>query len=269
MLRRFSYWSTSAAVLGMLCMGCHGGSFALHVQEERPARVRHVHRSHVCTQACHDHYYDGARVVVIGGGHRHGPDCGHHWDGHYWVVVRRSHPHRRAPHVCSRDCHHHYYDGAKLVVIGGGHRHGRSCGHHWDGHHWVVVRKSHPRKRVRHVCTRECHHHYHDGAKLVVIGGGHRHGRKCGHKWNGKHWVLARRSHPERRVRHVCTRECHHHYHDGAKVVTIRGGHKHGRGCGHNWNGTHWVVAGKRETRERDRSEPRRVRPRKRDRGRR
>ena len=67
-----------------------------HEHYRRPVRRTHVHTTHVhprtvCTHDCPDCYYDGSRVVVIKG-HRHGPGCGHHWDGRNWVVVRKVRP---------------------------------------------------------------------------------------------------------------------------------------------------------------------------------
>ena len=41
---------------------------------------------------------------------------------------------------------------------------------------------------------------------------------------------------------HVCTPACVHYY-DGARYVVIRGKHHHGHGCGHVFDGSHWVVA--------------------------
>jgi len=62
--------------------GHHGGS---HV-------VTRIHSGHVCSSSCHDHYWDGGRIVVLSG-HRHGPDCGHYWGGSNWVV-KVKHPHK-------------------------------------------------------------------------------------------------------------------------------------------------------------------------------
>ena len=41
---------------------------------------------------------------------------------------------------------------------------------------------------------------------------------------------------------HICTPACVHYY-DGARYVVIRGRHHHGRGCGHVFDGRHWMVA--------------------------
>jgi hypothetical protein len=92
--------------------------------------------AHTCTRDCHHHYYDGTRLVVLRD-HRHGPGCGHTWNGKHWVRVKRKVV-KPAVHVCTRDCHHHYYDGKKLVVLKN-HRHRPGCGHRWDGRHWVRV----------------------------------------------------------------------------------------------------------------------------------
>ncbi len=145
-------------------------------------------------------------------------------------------------HVCNHDCHHHYYDGTRLVVLRG-HRHSRSCGHHWNGAHWVAVKRIPTRTRVAHVCTRECHHHCYDGTRLVVLKG-HRHGRGCGHRWNGTHWLMGGKVPTRTRVAHVCTRACHHHYHNGTKLVVLKG-HRHGRNCGHSWSGKRWILTSK------------------------
>ncbi|MCO6438383.1 MAG: hypothetical protein J5J06_14925 [Phycisphaerae bacterium] len=59
------------------------------------------------------------------------------------------------------------------------------------------------------------------------------------------------RSPPERtyvHVDHVCTDHCDEYY-DGHRVVVIRG-HHHGPGCGHVWDGRHWVVIRKAPARE-------------------
>lgn len=99
--------------------------------------VRDGDRGHVCTVDCHHHYYDGRKLVVIKS-HRHGPGCGHSWDGRRYVaskrvVVRRG---RGPEHVCTPDCSHYYRGG--VVVESRGHRHGRGCGHVFDGRRWVA-----------------------------------------------------------------------------------------------------------------------------------
>jgi hypothetical protein len=182
-------WLLPGSMLILAGAACNGGSLSFSYHDQRPARTRHVHRTHVCTEACHHHYYNGTRVVVLDG-HRHGPGCGHLWNGTHWIIVRDTPSHARVAHICTQACHHHYHDGTRLVVLKG-HRHGPGCGHVWSGRHWVVARKTPRHAPVAHVCTQACHHHYHNGTKLVVLKG-HRHGPGCGHRWTGKHWVLAK-----------------------------------------------------------------------------
>lgn len=183
------------------------------VYEERPVHVHEheydyddddyddviIETRHVCTEYdCLNHYYDGRRVVVLRS-HRHSANCGHIFNGRYWVRGPRRVV--RTGHVCSRDCHHHYWDGARLIDLRG-HRHGPGCGHVWSGSYWVVSRPAvvapHGGRRVirtGHVCTRDCHHHYWDGARLIEVRG-HRHGPGCGHSWSGKYWIVARQAAP-------------------------------------------------------------------------
>ncbi len=73
-------------------LGCAHGSLSVGYYDEEPVRHRHA-RTYVRTHGCPDCYYDGDRIVVIRG-HRHGPGCGHRWDGRHWVVDRpnRVHP---------------------------------------------------------------------------------------------------------------------------------------------------------------------------------
>ncbi len=42
-------------------------------------------------------------------------------------------------------------------------------------------------------------------------------------------------------VGHICTDGCLDHYYNGSEVVVLRG-HRHGHGCGHYWDGSHWGV---------------------------
>ncbi len=42
-------------------------------------------------------------------------------------------------------------------------------------------------------------------------------------------------------VGHICTEGCLDHYYNGSEVVVLRG-HRHGYGCGHQWNSSYWVV---------------------------
>lgn len=142
-------------------------------------------RRHICTPHCHDHYYDGERMIYIKGDHRHGPGCGHTWNGTYWV--RSNVVPTPSIHVCTRQCEDHYFDGQRLVTIRG-HRHGPNCGHMWNGRHWVdAVDTLGP----SHVCTRGCTDHYYDGQRYITIKG-HRHGPDCGHRWNGKYWIAVK-----------------------------------------------------------------------------
>lgn len=83
------------AVAVFACGGCRISSFSMSAYDDdhyhhRPARVTHVyaqHGGHVCTHDCRDHYWNGTRLVVLASGHRHGPHCGHHWNGSHWIVV--------------------------------------------------------------------------------------------------------------------------------------------------------------------------------------
>ena len=139
-------YGTFLSATALLWAGCERASFRFSYYDDHP-----VHVSHVCSEHCYDHCYDGGRVVVIRG-HRHGHDCGHFWDGRHWVIVRAGlHPHHGA-HVCSPSCHHHYYDGARLVVLDG-HRHRPGCGHEWDGRFWVRIGKA-PARSHGHAYTK-------------------------------------------------------------------------------------------------------------------
>ena len=157
--------------------------------------------------------------------------------------------HVRRAHVCTHDCHHHYHDGTRLMVLKG-HRHGPGCGHHWDGRHWVLAGRHREPVRAAHVCTRECHHHYHDGAKLIMLKG-HRHGPRCGHRWDGTHWLVAKkgkaRPHPgkaygkTRKVKHVHNAHCGCVFdRRGSKWVKVGPGHVHGPRCGHVFHDGRW-----------------------------
>ena len=99
----------------VLCAGCHGGHLSVQYNGHRAHRTHYVDTAHVCTRHCQDHYYDGSRVVVIRE-HRHGSGCGHRWDGGHWVANRHVPGPTPVVHVCRRDCHHHYYDGDRLIV---------------------------------------------------------------------------------------------------------------------------------------------------------
>ena len=153
-----------------------------------------IEQRHICTDACHNHFYNGNRVVVIRG-HRHGPNCGHRFSGRYWIRGQRP---RRASvrHVCTRNCHNHVFRGGRLVTIRG-HQHDRRCGHIWNGQYWVAGRgrgvnrqTTVIRKRNTHVCSRNCDNHYFDGNRVITLDN-HRHGRNCGHVWDGDYWIVA------------------------------------------------------------------------------
>jgi hypothetical protein len=192
------------SILIMLLLGMAGilacdKNVSIRVEDQRPVYRDPVYEAipvgHVCTRHCYDHYYDGSRVVVVRGGHRHGPNCGHKWNGRYWVSAE--HKARPVVHVCSNRCRDHYWDGSRLVYLTG-HRHRPGCGHFWNGTHWVVVStRPYPHGQGHghahaHVCTRACRNHYYDGRTVVTIKG-HRHGPGCGHYWDGTYWVRVRR----------------------------------------------------------------------------
>ena len=88
-------------------------------RERKVVRVQ-PERQHYCSVDCHHHYWDSQRTTYVKvDRHRHGPGCGHRWDGHHWVAVRRV---ERAPrgHQCTVDCHDHHYDGDRVVIRGSG-----------------------------------------------------------------------------------------------------------------------------------------------------
>ena len=173
-----------ALVPAAMCIGCNGGSLSLayhdshHVVEPvhvRPVHVRPVHVDiverphvsviHVCTHDCHNHYWDGAKLVVIARGHRHGANCGHHWSGRRWVVVAARGAHRarvRGAHDRGghgRDVHIRGPRGRSVHIQ---HVHGPRCGCAFDRHH----------------------------KKWIVIGTGHVHRRGCGHVFAGGRWSI-------------------------------------------------------------------------------
>jgi len=229
----------TAALGAILCagVGCDDRDVEFHAHYDRES-------GHVCTRECHDHYYDGGKVIVIKGRHRHGPDCGHSWAGSRWTLSVNVGGRNSRDHICTRSCDH-YYDGGKLIVIKKGHRHDDRCGHQWDGKRWILAKlaKAVVGRDRGHVCTRSCDHYY-DGGKLIVIKKGHRHGRDCGHDWDGKRWVLAKLAKAVigRDRGHRCTRACNEHYYDrGGKLVVIKN-HRHGDKCGHRWEGDRWVL---------------------------
>ena len=110
--------------------GCRISSFSMSAyDDDHHYRGRsHVTRvytdaGHICTHDCHDHYWNGSRVVVLSGGHRHGPGCGHHWGGKRWVVMSK---------------HGH---GHSKVKVKHGRGHSKVKVNHGHGHSEVRVKK--------------------------------------------------------------------------------------------------------------------------------
>ncbi len=110
------------------------------------------------------------------------------------------------------------------------------------------VRVKHVHTRARHVCTHDCHDCYWDGDRVVFIKG-HRHHANCGHRWNGRDWVVVRSNarpvSPKvvrvHKAKHVhgpacgCAYDRHSH-----KWVKVRKGHRHRPGCGHVYVDGRW-----------------------------
>ncbi|MBI4566050.1 MAG: hypothetical protein HY716_15290 [Planctomycetes bacterium] len=85
-------------------------------------------------ESCGHYWYNGTWYHIPG--HRHGPGCGHHHDGHRWVLATTvvvPHGHR-----CTAGCTHYHYNGHWYVIRR--HRHGPGCGHMLRGGFWVGVR---------------------------------------------------------------------------------------------------------------------------------
>ncbi len=139
------------------CTACERISFSYY--DRGPSRHHVTRVAHVCTHGCHHHYYNGSRLVVLRSGHRHGPGCGHHWSGTYWVV-RRGSPVR-------------YAHTPNPVVVRKSRAHPRKA---------VVVRKARPSKTVV-IGKAPGRHYVYDrrGTKWVKIHKGHVHGPSCGH----------------------------------------------------------------------------------------
>jgi len=168
-MRSYKFWLIPiTSVVALAVTGCFGKSMSFSYYEPDHVRVKRVYlpSHHVCSHRCHEHYWDGRGVVVLRG-HRHGPGCGHHWDGGYWKGIRKGnvkkiHPrHRRG-------------------VVKKGHVHGPGCGHHWDGRYWKKAHKGKVKKD-------------HTRRGRGVIKKGHVHGAGCGHHWDGRKWKSVRK----------------------------------------------------------------------------
>ena len=135
--RRFGLTSLGVAVLAVV--GCRLDSLSIGYHEDY-----HHQPVHVCGYDCHDHYWNGSRVVVLSRGHRHGSDCGHYWDGSHWAVARHrevyAEPQKvRVTHVHGDHCGCAYHPHEKRwVVVRQGHVHGRDCGHVFVKGRWTV-----------------------------------------------------------------------------------------------------------------------------------
>ncbi len=115
----------TVGMVAVLVFGSIGGCSSFGYYDHRPVRQSHVYvepqpvhvtriaADHVCDERCYDHVYNGSRVIVLRG-HRHGPGCGHRWNGRYWVIAkaashRRSNDaHRVAPHPVKRRARGHF-----------------------------------------------------------------------------------------------------------------------------------------------------------------
>lgn len=173
---------TLVAVTGLVLVfaGCRLSTLSLNYHEDsydhRPTHVTYVepHVSHVCTHDCHDHFYDGSRVVVLRNGHRHGHDCGHHWDGRFWIAAK--------VHVTRRRANVGHNRPARVSEI----RHGaarRRAGNHAGRPARVA--------KVKHVHGPSCGHVYRQsGHKWLKVQHGHVHGAGCGHVHLNGRWSI-------------------------------------------------------------------------------
>jgi len=138
--RRFGWMACGMAALALA--GCRVSSLSIGYHED------YYHRPvHVCGYECDHHYWNGSRVVVLSDGHHHGPECGHYWDGRYWVAgshrsVARVHvePQKvRVTHVHGSDCGCAYHPHEqRWVILKRGHVHGPGCGHVYVKGRWTV-----------------------------------------------------------------------------------------------------------------------------------
>jgi hypothetical protein len=151
----------TALSLGLIGVkGCSEGSFGFSYTEEAPPpRMVVVEPAHICTHAC-AHYYHEGEYLVVRRGHRHGPMCGHAFDGRRWVVAvatpsgrvhvestappKQVHPPPvravRIPAPPPGNVNAYVYDrrGSKWLKVSGKHVHGPHCGHvHVEGH-WCM-----------------------------------------------------------------------------------------------------------------------------------
>jgi hypothetical protein len=154
-----------AMLVTVAVTGCRSASFSYHEERprHRPVRVYEAPRGHVCSRDCHDHYWDGRRVVVIQSGHRHYPGCGHEWDGGRWVVVANAPVVGKAPaarvHEPPRK-----YEVPRKKSFSVDHIHSATCGCVWN-------------RRER---------------EWMPVEPGHVHGRHCGHIFVEGKWTLPR-----------------------------------------------------------------------------
>ncbi len=76
--------SMGMVAIGYWCAGCSGSVSFFDHDHPRRTTVVHVDEGHVCTENC-DHYYHEGKYIVVHK-HRHGPGCGHRFDGGRWIV---------------------------------------------------------------------------------------------------------------------------------------------------------------------------------------
>jgi len=137
--------------VAVVVSGCGGEQVSVRWGDPPPRRrVVYVEETHICTRLCHDHYWNGSRVVVLSG-HRHYDGCGHVFRGGRWIVVAGHGDRVRVTevHRCTRRCSNHYWTGGKMVVLTG-HRHGPGCGHFFSNSRWLAVKsKSHKARAVK------------------------------------------------------------------------------------------------------------------------
>lgn len=157
---------------------------------------------------------------------------------------RRSHA-RRVVHVCSMDCHHHYWDGSDVIALPHGHHHDDHCGHHWDGSHWIVRVASH--RRNDHGRADRGHDNRgrrrSDNARRNDNGHGSRRGNgNARRQENDRGHRNVRGQGNARRVAHEHSATCGHIWRANKnKWVKTRKGHIHRDGCGHRFHRGRWT----------------------------